>query len=71
MLAIAYRPVWAGPQQPVTARDPGDVGRLAGAVRPLFEVDKSVRQWDFAGGNKPANMRTEAPGISPSRWESD
>jgi ectoine hydroxylase-related dioxygenase (phytanoyl-CoA dioxygenase family) len=68
MLAIAYRPAWAGPQQPVAAWDPAEVGRLPDSVRPLFEVDKSARQWNFPGGNKPANMRAEAPGINPSRW---
>jgi hypothetical protein len=68
MLAIAYRPAWAGPQQPVNAWDQVAVSSLPPLVRPLFEVDKSVRQWDFGGGNKPANMRSEAPGIDPSRW---
>jgi hypothetical protein len=68
MLAIAYRPAWAGPQQPVAGWDPEDVRRLPDSVRPLFEVDKSIRIWDFGGGNKPSNMRSDAPGISPGRW---
>jgi hypothetical protein len=69
MLAIAYRPAWAGPQQAVAAWDPLQVTNLPDSVRPLFEVDKNLRIWDFGGGNKPANMRLEAPGINPSRWE--
>jgi hypothetical protein len=69
MLAIAYRPGWAGPQEPVPAWDAAEVARLPSAVRSLFNVDKNVRQWDFGGGNKPTNMRSEAPGINPSRWD--
>lgn len=69
MLAIAYRPAWAGPTvQQVAAWDPADLDRLPDAVRPLF-ADRNLRQWEFGGGNKPANMKVEAPGISPSRWQ--
>lgn len=69
MLAIAYRPAWAGPTvQQVAAWDPTDLDRLPDAVRPLF-ADRNLRHWDFGGGNKPANMQSEAPGISPSRWQ--
>jgi len=69
MLAIAYRPAWAGPTvQQVAAWDPADLDRLPDAVRPLF-ADRNMRQWEFGGGNKPANMKAEAPGISPSRWQ--
>jgi ectoine hydroxylase-related dioxygenase (phytanoyl-CoA dioxygenase family) len=69
MLAIAYRPGWAGPQQDVVAWDAEQVARLPESVRPLFQVDKNMRHWDFGHGNKPANMRSEAAGINPSRWE--
>jgi hypothetical protein len=69
MLAIAYRPAWAGPVVPqVEPWDPADLARLPDAVRPFF-ADRNTRHWDFGGGNKPANMASEAPGINPSRWE--
>lgn len=69
MLAIAYRPAWAGPTvQQVDAWDPADLAQLPEAVRPFF-ADRNTRQWDFGGGNKPANMQQDAPGISPSRWQ--
>ena len=32
-------------------------------------IDRNVRKWEYGGGNKPANMASEAPGINPSRWE--
>ena len=68
LLAIAYRPAWAGPVEAVEAWDPDDVATLPEAVQPLFG-DKSQRKADFHGGNKPPDMRNEAPGINVSRWE--
>ena len=68
LLAIAYRPAWAGPVEAVEAWDPEDVATLPAVVQPLFG-DKSQRQADFHGGNKPPDMRSEAPGINVSRWE--
>lgn len=70
MLAIAYRPAWAGPVADLPSWDPVDVARLPEAVRPLF-ADRNTRHWNFHGGNKPADMRHQAPGISPSRWHRD
>lgn len=69
MLAIAYRPAWAGPVVPqVEPWDPADLAGLPDHVRPFF-ADRNIRHWDFGGGNKPANMASTAPGINPSRWE--
>jgi hypothetical protein len=68
LLAIAYRPGWAGPIAEVPKWDPQDLERLPESVRPLF-LDRSLRHWDFGGGNKPPNMTAEAPGMNPSRWE--
>lgn len=68
LLAIAYRPGWAGPVAEVAAWEAADLDRLPAAVGPLF-VDRNTRHWDFHGGNKPANMASEAPGMNPSRWE--
>ncbi len=68
MLAIAYRPAWAGPIDEVPAWDDQDLETLPGDIRPLF-ADRNPRHWDYAGGNKPPNMAAEAPGINPSRWE--
>ena len=68
MLAIAYRPGWAGPVAEVAPWDAADLARLPAAVRPLF-VDRNTRHWAFGGGNKPAGMAREAPGMNPSRWD--
>jgi hypothetical protein len=67
-LAVAYRPGWAGPATEVSAWDPEELAKLPNSVRPLF-ADRNTRHWDFDGGNKPANMAREAPGMNPSRWE--
>ena len=70
MLAIAYRPAWAGPVpiEPVKTWGPEDLDPLPEHVKPLFG-DKNQRKGDFEGGDKPAGMRSEAPGMDPSRWE--
>ena len=68
MLAIAYRPAWASPVAEVDEWNPDDVARLPDSVRPFFG-SRNQRVWDFDGGNKPSNMKREAPGMSPSRWE--
>jgi hypothetical protein len=69
MLAIAYRPAWAGPI--VDAEDwPADkLAKLPERVRPLFK-SLNTRDVDFDLPNRPDNLAEDAPGISPRRWES-
>lgn len=67
MLAIAYRPAWAGPIQEVETWNEEDLSQLPDTVRPLF-ANRNTRNWDFHGGNKPPNMTKKAQGINPSRW---
>lgn len=68
MVAIAYRPGWAGPVSPVEPWDEAGLVALPPHVRPLFG-DPNTRHWNFHGGNKPSEMPTEAAGMAPSRWE--
>lgn len=68
MLAIAYRPAWAGPVADVPEWEESRLAGLPDDVRELF-VSRNTRSADLAHGNKPAGMRSEAPGIDPSRWE--
>src|SRR5262245_20087310 len=68
MLAIAYRPAWAGPIQEVSNWNQADLDGLPASVRWLFG-DRNTRHWDFGGGNKPPNMAAVAAGMNPSRWE--
>lgn len=68
MLAIAYRPGWAGPIAQVDEWDAEDLAKLPDSVRPLFG-SRNKRIWDFHGGNKPPHMAGKAPGMDPSRWE--
>ena len=67
LLAIAYRPGWAGPVAEVPLWNPEDVARLPDAIRPYF-LDRNLRRGDFHGGNKPQGMKSEATGMNPSRW---
>jgi len=69
LLAIAYRPAWAGPVAQEVEQWPQDeLDKLPDEVKPFF-IDRNTRRWNYGGGNKPANMASEAPGINPSRWE--
>ena len=68
MLAIAYRPGWAGPSLEVEEWHAEDLAQLPDSVRPLFG-SRNKRVWDFHGGNKPPNMARKSPGMNPSRWE--
>ena len=67
MLAIAYRPAWAGPLAEVEEHDPARLEKLPPAVRRLFR-SPNTRSIDFDVPNRPANLATEAPGIHPGRW---
>ena len=69
MLAIAYRPAWAGPQSDVEAWNPEQLARLPEKVQQLM-TDRNQRRWDFDGGNKPPEMADDAKGMNPSRWDS-
>ncbi len=68
MLAVAYRPAWAGPIVDVAPRDSSDLERMPDSVRPYLG-DPSMRAYEFEVGNKPEGMSVEAPGMNPSRWE--
>ncbi len=68
LLAIAYRPAWAGPVAEVPDWPADKVAKLPQHVRPLFK-SLNTRKIDFDVPNRPANMATEAAGINPSRWD--
>ena len=69
MLAIAYRPAWAGPIADVPDWPADKVASLPPHVRPLF-ASLNTRKIYYHVGNRPPNMATDAPGISPNRWSS-
>ncbi|MDA1049195.1 MAG: phytanoyl-CoA dioxygenase family protein [Planctomycetota bacterium] len=70
MLAIAYRPAWAGPIGNVDEWKEEDLAGVPESVRSLL-ASRNRRVWDFGGGNKRPNMPREAPGMNPSRWLRD
>ena len=67
LLAIAYRPAWAGPIAEVDEWDPADLQDIAPEIL-RYLGSRNQRKADFHAGNKPPNMQREAPGINPSRW---
>lgn len=67
LLQLGYRPAWAGPIQPVDEWDPELVANAPEAARPFLRSPNSTGfQWEQE--HKPAGMKTEGPGINPSRW---
>lgn len=67
LVQLGYRPAWAGPIQPVEEWDPQLVAQAPDIARPfLRSLNTTSAQWEQP--HKPAGMRTEAPGINPSRW---
>lgn len=70
LLAYLYRPAWAGPVEPKIPAWPEEkVAALPPHIRRFFTDPNERRGFDFNHPNKPPEMRTEAPGIAPSRWD--
>ena len=67
LLAIAYRPAWAGPIAEVPERDADRIGRLPAEVQPLMG-SLNTRDIDFNVPNRPDDLGTAANGIHPDRW---
>jgi hypothetical protein len=67
LLAIAYRPAWAGPIAQIPDWPDEKVNSLPDHIRPYFK-SLNTRKINFYVENRPANMATSAPGINPSRW---
>lgn len=68
MLAIAYRPAWAGPISDVPEHPAEKVASLPRHVRPLFQ-SLNTRNIDFGVPNRPSDMSRSAAGISPARHD--
>ncbi len=68
VLAIAYRPGWAGPIDKVDEWDSTDLEKLPAHIRRFF-IDPNTRHWEWGVSNKPPDMTHEAPGLNPSRWK--
>ena len=68
MLAIAYRPAWAGPIGEVPDHDPGKVEKLPPNVKPFFK-SLNTRNIRFDVPNRPDNLATHAIGVGRGRWQ--
>ena len=70
MLAIAYRPAWAGPIVDVDRDwDAERVKALPKVIQPYFH-SLNTRNIEYDVPNRPDGMRRDAAGIAPSRWSS-
>ena len=68
MLAIAYRPAWAGPIAEVPEWDQKKVAQLPAEVGELFQ-SPNTRRIEYDVPNRPNDMGRSAAGISPRRWK--
>ena len=68
MVQFGYRPLWAGPIQPMEEWDATLVDNApTEAKRFLKSVNSSGVDWEQP--NKPKGMKSEATAINPSRWK--
>ena len=68
LLAIAYRPAWAGPIVDVPEWPEEKLAKLPAHVRKYF-LSPNTRKINFDVPNRSPDMPTSAPGINPSRWD--
>lgn len=68
MLAIAYRPAWAGPISEVPEWPAEKLAKLPAQVRELFR-SPNTRKINYDVPNRSPDFPTVGPGINPSRWE--
>ena len=67
LLAIGYRPAWAGPVTEVAPWDPARLATLPPDTRRLFR-DPNTRRIDYDVLNRPDDLDRSSAGIAPSRW---
>ncbi len=67
MLAIAYRPAWAGPVAEVDPWDESQLAPVPPAARRFFQ-DPNTRRIDYDVPNRPDDLDRSSAGIAPSRW---
>ncbi|MCH2213123.1 MAG: phytanoyl-CoA dioxygenase family protein [Fuerstiella sp.] len=67
LVQLGYRPAWAGPIQPVDEWDPELVAAAPEIAKPFLKsLNTTGMVWEQP--HKPTGMKTEAPGLNPSRW---
>ena len=70
LLAISYRPAWAGPVTQVAPWNAQQLATLPPAARRLFR-DPNTRRIDLDVQNRPRGLDRSDAGIAPSRWNAD
>ena len=68
LLGIAYRPTWSGPCEPVEPWNPERLAKLSATVKNIMR-DPNTRIWMYDAPSVPPDLKNEARGIDPSRWE--
>ena len=68
MIAVGYRPAWAGPIDVVEDWPLQKVNMLPEALRPMFR-NPNARKIDYQVPNKPKYLKTTASGLNIDRWK--
>jgi ectoine hydroxylase-related dioxygenase (phytanoyl-CoA dioxygenase family) len=68
LLGLAYRPAWAGPSSQVEEWSQDLLAKVSPEVRELMH-SRNTRIWEYDAPSVRPNMPSNAPGISPSRWD--
>ena len=70
LLQFGYRPAWAGPIKNVEEWDENLVSNAPESAKPLLKsLNTTGSKWKQE--HKPKGMKSEAPGINPSRWDNN
>ena len=67
LVQLGYRPAWAGPIQPVDEWDAELVENAPGVAKPFLK-SLNTTGFEWTQPHKPTGMKSDAPGINPSRW---
>lgn len=68
LVQLGYRPAWAGPIRPMEEWDPDLVAKAPPETRRFLQSPNTTGlKWEQE--HKPKDMKTDAPGIDPKRWE--
>ena len=68
MIAVGYRPAWAGPMDVVEDWPSEKVNTLPEEIRPMFR-GLNTRKINYDIPNKPKGLNTSAPGLNINRWK--
>ena len=68
VLALGWRPAWAGPIAQLSQWHPDELAQLPPEARAVLADPNTREGVIYSHPSKPEGMARAAPGINPSRW---